>query len=113
MITGRPIISFKFFNVILHKFRGETITGGFSVSTQTSGSLGDWVKYNSQKFNTVSLNPRLADFIAAILVHEGYISSSLDGNSIMLHFPEVPRTGYTLRRRTGFLIDLAPSELES
>jgi hypothetical protein len=90
--TGKPTITFGFFNIILHKFRGETIPGGFSVRNPCSEGLGYWVKHNSQKYNTVCLNPRQAAFIASLLVHEGYITSNLDGNAVMLHFPDVPQT---------------------
>jgi hypothetical protein len=93
---GKPRISFKFFKTILHNFRGETIPGGFSVRNPTPEGLGYWVKHNSQKYNTVTLNPRQASFIAALLIHEGYISSSFRDNSIMLRFPVVPRPGYIL-----------------
>ncbi len=52
------------------------------------GGLGEWVAENSTQFNTVKLTPRHASFIAAILRHEGYITSGLDGNAVLLHFEE-------------------------
>ncbi len=83
---GRPRISAEFFRAILNKFHGVTIPGGFRMSNPTPGGLGEWVKYHSKQLNPVRLYPRQASFIAAILVHEGYISSSLDGNAVILHF---------------------------
>jgi hypothetical protein len=65
--TGRPLISSEFFHAILDKFKGETIPGGFSMTNPPLGGLGDWVKHHSQKLNHVSLSPRHASFIAAIL----------------------------------------------
>ena len=88
--TGRPHISSAFFHTILHKFKGETIPVGFSMADPTLGGLGVWVKHNSKQMNPVTLSPRHAYFIAAILRHEGYITSSLQGNAIMLHFAEAP-----------------------
>jgi hypothetical protein len=87
---GKSHISSELFHAILHKFRGETIPGGFCMSMPTRGSLGEWVKRNSKELNTLKLYPRHASFIAAILVYEGYITSSLQGNAVMLHFPSGP-----------------------
>ena len=50
------------------------------------GGLGEWVETNSSLLNSVKLSPRHASFIAAILEYEGFITSSLDGNTVMLHF---------------------------
>jgi hypothetical protein len=88
--SGKPRISAEFFQTILNDFRGLTIPGGFNVSSLTPGGLGIWVKDHFQKLNLVGHYPRLASYIAAILVHEGYISSSLKRNAIMLHFPNNP-----------------------
>jgi hypothetical protein len=85
--SGRPRISDDFFQAIIQKFKGETIPGGFSMTNPTPGGLGVWVEHHSQKHNHVSLYPRHASFIAAILVHEKYITSSLKRNAVMLHFP--------------------------
>ena len=56
---------------------------------QTIWTLGSlrWVEKNSTKLNGVSLSPRHASFIAAILVHEGHITSFLKGNAVYLKFP--------------------------
>jgi hypothetical protein len=89
-ITGRPDISAWFFHAILTDFMGLTIPGGFNVSSPTPGGFGLWVKEHFHKLNHVGLYPRLASYIAAILVHEGYITSSLNKNAVMLHFPDEP-----------------------
>ena len=94
-ITGEPYISAEIFNTILNDFKGLTIPGGFNVSSQTSGGLGFWVKHNSKMLTSVRLYPRLASYIAAILVHEGYITSSLNRNAIILHFPELQSVTYS------------------
>lgn len=85
--TGRPRVTAEFFTAIMNQFRRETIPGGFSMTNPTPGGLGIWVQENSPHKNAVRLTPRHGSFIAAILVHEGYITSSLQGNSVMLHFP--------------------------
>jgi hypothetical protein len=84
--TGRPRISAKFFQAILTQFRGITVPGGFSMTDPTPGGLGEWVQNNSTRLNPVNLTPRHASFIAAILVAEGYITTSLKGNAVYLHF---------------------------
>lgn len=52
----------------------------------TPGGLGKWIQENSKKYGC-SLSPRHGSFIAAILAHEGYITSEVDGNTIILYFP--------------------------
>jgi hypothetical protein len=84
---GRVGISSEFFEAILNCFRGTSILGGFSMTNPTPGGFGVWVEYHSQQLNQVKLTPRHASFIAAILKHEGYITSSLKENAVMLHFP--------------------------
>jgi hypothetical protein len=84
--SGKPYISAEFFRAILSAFRGKDIRGGFSMTKPTSGGLGEWVRDNSARMNAVSLTPRHASFIAAILVHEGLITSELRGNAVHLHF---------------------------
>lgn len=86
--ANRPHISAEFFRAILQQFAGQTIPGGFSMTDPTPGGLGLWVQHNSQRMNPVRLSTRHASFIAAILVHEGYITSSLLGNRVLLHFPK-------------------------
>ncbi len=85
--SGNPYISSEFFHAILNEFRGRTIKGGFSMTDPISGGLGEWVQNNSNRLNPVSLTPRHASFIAAILVHEDFIKSDLDGNTVYLNFP--------------------------
>ena len=84
--TGKPRVSADFFEAILDEFRGRTIPGGFSMTAPTPGGLGEWVQNNSPHLNVVRLSPRHASFIAAILVNEGLITSSLRGNAVYLHF---------------------------
>ncbi len=92
-LAGRPRISAEFFKAILHKFRGETIRGGFSAKISSSGELGLWIKDHSESLNQTRLSQRHASFIASILVHEGFITSSFDRSAIILHFPnEIPNT---------------------
>ena len=86
LFSGRPFISPKFFKAIFDRFNGRTIPGGFSMTNPTPGGLGQWVKENSEQHNGSVLTPRHASFIAAILVHEGLITSSLKGNAVFLHF---------------------------
>lgn len=86
--TGRPHVSAEFLNAILHEFQGQTIPGGFNMTIPTPGGLGIWVKNNSKCMNPKRLSPKHASFIAAILVNEGYITSSFDRTAIILHFPE-------------------------
>ena len=87
--TGKPRISPNFFRSILKQFVGLSIPGGFDMTNPTKGGLGQWVANNSSQLNTVKLTPRHASFIAAILEHEGYITSSLDGNAVILHFKQL------------------------
>ncbi len=86
LFTGRPFISPRFFKALLKRFDGKTIPGGFSMTDPTPSGLGEWVKENSKKLNGISLTPRHASFISAVLVHEGLTTSSLKGNAIILHF---------------------------
>jgi hypothetical protein len=73
-------ISANLFKAILQNFKGQKIPGGFCMTSPTRGGLGEWVQQNS------NLSPRHASHIAAILVHEGLINSSLEGKSVYLHF---------------------------
>lgn len=84
--TRKPHISANFFQAILKEFRGMTIPGGFNMTSPTSAGLGEWIQNNSSKLNPVRLSPKHASFIAAVLVNEGYITSSLKGNAVYLHF---------------------------
>ena len=84
--SGNPHISSNFFQAILNEFRGRTIKGGFSMTDPISGGLGEWIQNNSTRLNPVSLTPRHGSFIAAILVHEGFITSNLVGHRVYLNF---------------------------
>jgi hypothetical protein len=86
LFTGKPYISPEFFMTILTCFSGRAIAGGFTMTDPTPGGLGQWVEENSKRLNVTSLTPRHASFIAAILVYEGFITSSLEGNKAFLHF---------------------------
>ncbi len=86
-IQGRPQISAEFFTAIMREFKKKTVPGGFSVTIPAPDGFGSWVKENSPDKNNFRLSPRHASFIASILVHEGYITSSFDRNAIILHFP--------------------------
>ena len=85
--SGRPFISPELYKDVLKYFSGRTILGGFSRTDPTSGGFGEWLQKNSPKYGR-SLTPRHGSFIAAILVHEGRITHSLEGNAIILHFDE-------------------------
>lgn len=84
--SGSPRISRDFFEAILDNFAGQTVVGGFSMTDPRPDGFGCWVQQNSKKLNGTKLSPRHASFIAAILVHENRLKSSLKGNAIYLHF---------------------------
>ena len=86
LFTAKPRVSPEFFKAILGHFNDKTVAGGFSMTDPTPGGFGQWVEANSKEINGVSLSPRHASFIAAILVHEGFITSTLKGNAVFLHF---------------------------
>ncbi len=86
--TGRPHVSEELFNAILHRFNGQTIPGGFSMTNPPPGGLGDWVQLVSPFMNTVKLTPRHASHIAAILAHESHITTTLLGSAVILHFKD-------------------------
>ena len=85
--SGNPRISSEFLQAILNEFRGRTIKGGFGMTDPMSGGLGEWIQNNSKHLNPVSLTPRHGSFIAAILVHKGFITSNLVGHRVYLNFP--------------------------
>jgi hypothetical protein len=86
--SGKPRVSAEFFKAIIDEFRGRTVPGGFREDLPKPRGLGEWVENNSAKLNVIRLTPRHASFIAAILVHEGLITSSLRGNGVYLHFKD-------------------------
>jgi hypothetical protein len=83
---ANKFISSDFFRAILKCFKGSSIPGGFSMTDPTPTGLGIWVEYYSEQINPVRLYSRHASFIAAILKYEGCVTSSLQGNAVMLHF---------------------------
>jgi hypothetical protein len=88
--TGSHKISSEFFLALLNNFDGQTIPGGFSNVNPYPGGLGAWVVHNSRNISPPKLSSRHASFIAAILANEGYITSTLRGNAVILHFPKRP-----------------------
>ena len=87
LFSGKPFISPELYRAALSSFSGRTIKGGFSMTSPPSGGFGEWVNDSSSKHGR-KLTPRHGSFISAILVSEGYIRSSLMGNSVFLHFPQ-------------------------
>ncbi len=83
--SGNPTISPDLFQAITQQFSGRSIRGGFSMTSPTTGGLGEWIQDNSSQYGR-KLTPRHALFIAAIMVHENLITSSLKGNAVILHF---------------------------
>lgn len=84
--SGRPFISPQVYLMALKEFSGRVIKGGFSMTDPTPGGFGEWIQENASRYGR-TLTPRHGSFIAAILVHEGYIQNSLRGNAVILHFP--------------------------
>lgn len=80
------IVSAEFFKAILNCFKGATILGSLSMTDSKPGGFGLWVELYSQQMNPVRLYARHASFIAAILENEGYITSTQQGNALMLRF---------------------------
>lgn len=80
------MVSRAFLQAILRRFRGQAVAGGFSMTHPTPRGLGEWVRDHSRNINLLSLTPRHASFIAAVLVHEGYITHTLKGNAVYLRF---------------------------
>jgi hypothetical protein len=87
LFAGKPQVQASFFDAILGHFAGQEVPGGFSMTNPHPHGLGAWVEDNSRQLNGHKLTPRHASFIAAVLQHEGYISSHLDGSSVALVFP--------------------------
>ena len=79
LFTGNPFVPPELFLAALSSFNGRTVKGGFSMTNPPQGGFGEWVAENSSEYGR-KLTPRHGSFIAAILVSEGYIESSLDGS---------------------------------
>jgi hypothetical protein len=82
--TGTPKVSAQFFKMIRKVFAGKIVRSGFSMTDPPKGGFGEWVRDNSSSYNTQTLTPRHASHIAAILVHEGYAGSYLEGNAVKI-----------------------------
>ncbi len=86
--TGEPMMSAEFFRAILNCFKGSTVKVSFNMTGPLMGGFGTLVDSYSQVKNTTGVSQKHASFIAAILVHEGYISTTQQGNAVYLHFPD-------------------------
>jgi len=79
-------ISSEFLHAILRTFQGTTLRCGFGMAGSSPDDFGIWVEYYSEQMNPEKLYPRHAAHIAAILVHEGYITCRVQGNTVVLQF---------------------------
>jgi hypothetical protein len=86
--TGQPKVGPTIFSEALRQFAGKTIRGGFKEDDPPAGGFGEWLQNESPKHNSQKLTPRHASFVAAILVHEGGVKRTFDGNAVVLHFPK-------------------------
>jgi hypothetical protein len=84
--SGNIPLTAEFLQAIITEFRGKTIRGGFKMDNPPAEGFGKWIQNNSKQLNGQSLTARHASFIAAILRHEGYLNSRLDGNAVILDF---------------------------
>jgi hypothetical protein len=80
------------FSEAMRHFAGKKVYGGFSQDSPTPGGFGEWVEGESPRLNSRKLSPRHGSFIAAILVAAADVRCELEGNAIVLHFPEASRT---------------------
>lgn len=83
--TANAAVSATFFAAIRQNFAGAIVAGGFSMTDPHPNGFGFWVQQNSA-LNSQMLTPRHASFIAAIMKNEGWLTSSFDGNAVILHF---------------------------
>jgi hypothetical protein len=86
--SGHPRIDARVFAEALKHFAGETVYGGFKEDDPTSGGLGEWLQRASPGLNSRRLTPRHGSFVAAILCAEGNVRHLLEGNAVVLHFPD-------------------------
>ncbi len=86
--TGEPMMSAEFFRAILKCFKGSTVKVSFNMTGPLMGGFGTLIDYYSQVKNTTRVSQQHASFIAAILVHEGYITSTQESNAVYLQFPD-------------------------
>jgi hypothetical protein len=87
--SGHPRIAPRVFIEALKHFAGKTVYGGFKEDDPPSGGFGEWLQNESPELNSRKLTPRHGSFVAAILCAEAGVRSSLDGNAVVLHFPNV------------------------
>jgi hypothetical protein len=90
--TGSPTVSANLFAEAMRHFAGRRVYGGFSQDNPTPGGFGEWVARESPHLNSRKLSPRYGSFIAAILCAEADVRCELDGNAVVLYFPEARRT---------------------
>lgn len=84
--SGNITISSKLFKTAIDEFRGTSLRGGFSMTNPTPGGFGEWVQNKSRILEKISLTPRHASFIAAILRNDGYLEIAYDGSAVILKF---------------------------
>jgi len=92
--TGKPFVSAELFSEAMQHFAARRVYGGFSQDNPTAGGFGEWVERESARLNSRGLSPRHGSFIAAILCAEADVRSELEGNTVVLHFPEAKRTAH-------------------
>jgi hypothetical protein len=63
------------------------VYGGFKEDDPAAGGFGEWLQKESPRLNSRALSPRHGSFAAAILCAKAGVQNSLDGNSVVLHFP--------------------------
>ena len=86
--SGHPRIDARVFIEALKHFAGKRVGGGFKEDDPPSGGFGEWLQNESSKLNSgKKLTPRHGSFVAAILCDEAGVTSSLDGNAVVLYFP--------------------------
>ena len=86
---GHPRIDARVFIEALKHFAGKRVGGGFKEDDPRSGGFGEWLQNESPELNSRKLTPRHGSFVAAILCAEAGVRSSLDGNAVVLQFPNV------------------------
>ena len=84
--TTSARIDAAFLQCLIEEFRGRNVPGGFSMDNPTRGGLGIWVRDHSSVLNSAPLTPRHASFIAAILRDAGFLTSTTEGNAVILKF---------------------------
>lgn len=70
------------FQRILHRFQGQTVPAGVSMTHPTVGGIGEFVAAMGH-----GLTPRHASFICAILHHENRVNCTLRGAAIWVSIP--------------------------